>query len=294
MRYSLPIATLLVAAWFVMGAQRVIAAEEIIDNFDNATNTAFVSGTQVAATNIGVPETKEDMSLPDVAGGSRELTVSVQGNGVPGSLFATAGIDSLQSLFILSDDPLVDGRVIVKYDGNGAGLNRSLSFAQGLRVNVANADGPCVEMGGTEIIMTLVDDNHVSASSTKMLPQSGGPTPIDFPFSDFASIDVTRLFSVEVDVNPLNPLGACDLRFDVIITFGTPLTETACGDGLDNDNNGLTDCQDPACFDSTLCVAPAPTLSPLMVGILVVCLGMMGALGIIRLRRTMHATMVRR
>ena len=294
MRYSLPIAALFAAAWFVMSAQRVVAAEEIIDNFDTATDTAFVSGTRVAATNIGVPETMEDMGLADVVGGTRELTVSVQGNLAPGSLFATAGIDSLQSLFILSDDPLVDGRVVVKYDGNGAGLNRGLSFAQGLRVDVANADDPCVEMGGTEITMTLADDNHVSASSTKTLTQSGGPTAVDFPFSDFASVDDTRLFSVEVDVNPLNPLGACDLRFDVIVTFGTPLTETACGDGFDNDNNGLTDCQDPACFDSPQCVAPAPILSPLMVGILVVCLGMMGVLGIIRLRRAMYATMARR
>jgi hypothetical protein len=294
MRRALPVATLFAATWFATGAQRAIAAEEVIDDFDAAADTAFVSGMQVAATFIGMPVTRKDVGLPAVLGGSRELTVSVQGNMFEGSLFTTAGVDPLQSLFILSEDAMVEGRVVLEYDGDGAGLNRGLSFAQGLRVTVTHADLPCMEMGGTEVTMTLVDVDQVSASSTETLTQSGGPTALDFPFSDFASVDVTRIFSVAIDVNPLNPMGACDLQFDAIATFGTPETEPMCGDGFDNDNNGQTDCGDPACFDAPECLAPAPTLSPLMVGFLVLCLGMIGALEIIRLRRAMRAATVRR
>jgi hypothetical protein len=35
----------------------------------------------------------------------------------------------------------------------------------------------------------------------------------------------------------------------------------ACADGIDNDNNGLTDCSDPACQAAPPCLHAAPTLS---------------------------------
>ena len=37
--------------------------------------------------------------------------------------------------------------------------------------------------------------------------------------------------------------------------------DQSCGDGVDNDQNGLTDCADPSCFPIGPCSAPTPTTS---------------------------------
>ncbi len=57
-----------------------------------------------------------------------------------------------------------------------------------------------------------------------------------------------------------------------------------CFDGIDNDNNGLTDCADPACATVVPCAGAAPTMSPRMVLVLVGMLAGVGIAGISRLR----------
>ena len=59
----------------------------------------------------------------------------------------------------------------------------------------------------------------------------------------------------------------------------------ACHDGIDNDNNGLTDCQDPVCANIPPCATAAPMMSPRMTLVLVGVLGIVGLLGLGRLRR---------
>lgn len=58
-----------------------------------------------------------------------------------------------------------------------------------------------------------------------------------------------------------------------------------CDDGIDNDGNGVIDCAEPSCQGTPPCVAPAPTLSPIGVLILLVALGMVGLLSLMRARR---------
>lgn len=53
------------------------------------------------------------------------------------------------------------------------------------------------------------------------------------------------------------PLSACFLGF--VMTSGCTeekKTESSCTDGIDNDGNGLTDCDDPACADLAICQGP--------------------------------------
>lgn len=38
--------------------------------------------------------------------------------------------------------------------------------------------------------------------------------------------------------------------------------QNGCNDGLDNDDDGFTDCGDPDCVGVDPCVAPAPALGP--------------------------------
>ncbi len=65
----------------------------------------------------------------------------------------------------------------------------------------------------------------------------------------------------------------------------TPTAEVGtalCEDGIDNNLNGLIDCQDPSCAGSDPCVAPAPMLSPLFVGI---GLAVLALISLLQLRR---------
>ena len=69
-----------------------------------------------------------------------------------------------------------------------------------------------------------------------------------------------------------------------------PATETgdlgaaACSDGIDNDNDGLTDCVDPDCAAVAPCIAAAPALSSSALLLLVVVLMTVGLLGYARRR----------
>lgn len=45
----------------------------------------------------------------------------------------------------------------------------------------------------------------------------------------------------------------------LVLTACTPQPESSCGDGLDNDEDGLVDCNDPDCKVDTLCAAPPTT-----------------------------------
>lgn len=58
-----------------------------------------------------------------------------------------------------------------------------------------------------------------------------------------------------------------------------------CLDGIDNDNNGFTDCNDQACVNSLLCFKPVPAASTPMTMILAVVLGLVGVVGIRVLKR---------
>lgn len=58
-----------------------------------------------------------------------------------------------------------------------------------------------------------------------------------------------------------------------------------CSDGIDNDNNGLTDCADPACFNVPPCTAAAPLLSPTLIVLLAATLSVVGLLSVTRARR---------
>lgn len=56
----------------------------------------------------------------------------------------------------------------------------------------------------------------------------------------------------------------------------------SCSDGFDNDQNGLTDCADPACWGTATCAAPVPTVSWPGLGALGVLLASVGWLALRR------------
>jgi hypothetical protein len=109
---------------------------------------------------------------------------------------------------------------------------------------------------------------------------------LDFAYSSFTGIDGVDLSNISSIRVLVDPSTAADLQIQRIATYGTPEMETACDDGLDDDNDGLVDCRDPDCVGySRNCVALAPALSSAATVGLLGLLASIGGLGILRLRR---------
>lgn len=276
-----------VVAALLATAIRAGAAEEAIDLFSDAVVTQYVEDTNVKQGTVG-STTVADPNLSDVIGGVRGLTVTMTAEMIPGLEAVVAGVQTpLLQLFRYSASAGADGAAQLIYDRNGNGLNAVLDFAMGLRVTVAAADLTCVTPG-LDVSVTLTDTFMVTVTSTQtvLLPvASGMPLALDFPFSAFAGVDPAGLFSIKIAVDPQpSALGGCDLQLAGISTYGTPREENICDDGIDNNNNGFTDCADLDCYTFPGCPHPMPALSSKAeYGALVLIVGL-GLLGILRRR----------
>lgn len=233
------------------------AAEEIIDGFTAAVNTAYPIQRNVLGSTVEI-----DQNLATVIGGVRQLTVSATVLTAPGADNIVAGVAPMSALLNSNTSAGAAGAVDVLYDRNGSGLNAFLEFAMGIEVQIAMADLTAVMPPGLNVTVTLADASltPVSVTQTVLMPVMSPSLPLDFPFSSFAGIDPASLFSIEISYNLQQ---AADVRLAGIQTFGTPTNETICDDGIDNNNNGFTDCADRDCVAFPGCPATqAPVLSP--------------------------------
>lgn len=246
------------------GARQAVGAEAIVDNFTDATAlTTFVADMNVLQDSVG-STVRDDTGLMQVIGGTRSLTVQAVSLDFPIADYVVAGVSLMPiNFFEYNSRSGADGSTELLYDANGSGLNASLGFAQGVQVLILEADADATTLPGMDVTVTLTDGNMATASQTQtvILPVSPmTPLPLDFPFSGFAGIDPDNLFSIRVAIDPQK---AGDTRLSLLGTFGTPLFESICDDGIDNNNNGLTDCQDPDCVLFPGCARhPAPAMSP--------------------------------
>jgi hypothetical protein len=62
------------------------------------------------------------------------------------------------------------------------------------------------------------------------------------------------------------------------INFCAETGEVRCSDGLDNNDNGLTDCQESACVGSPACQVGVPVMSGPVGGLLALLLGVGGTM----------------
>ncbi|MDX2169034.1 MAG: hypothetical protein SF182_18345 [Deltaproteobacteria bacterium] len=238
------------------------AAEATIDTFSSATaQTQFVPNANVLQATVG-STTRTDGPFADVIGNIRQLTVGATALGI---------IDYVVSGIVLPPVPFfeynstaeADGYAQVFYDRNGSGLYSYLAFAQGIQVVILEADLAAVAMPGLDVTVTLVDANMNSGQYTinvSMPVSPMAPLALQFPFANFAGVDPGNLFSIRIAIDPQV---AGDLRLQTATTYGTPLEETICDDGIDNNNNGFIDCRDQNCVASPDCRTQAPAMSPL-------------------------------
>ncbi|HVN86404.1 MAG TPA: hypothetical protein VMW17_16340 [Candidatus Binatia bacterium] len=223
-----------------------MASTVIVDDFSSATTngmpnpifgctpgsgqgTCFITDTNVAQSVLG-STTVIDAPLADVLGGSRTLTVvadSLQSVTPPD--LVVAGVVPLVSFLEYDSTSQADGRVELRYNGQGAGLNLALTLHSGIRVIILDADDAAVNCEGGvlnctpgyEVTVTLTDaeeGGHV-ASATKNVLLPGGPLALTFPVSDLSGLQglqLNSIFSIRVAINP-NTAG--DLRLDRIEIF---------------------------------------------------------------------------
>ena len=281
--------TVVATAILAMVVHAAGAAEEPIDRFSDASAlTQYVEDVNVKQATVG-STTRIDSGLSGVIGGTRELTVIMTAAMVPGLDAVVAGVQfPLLQLFRYTSSAGADGQAVLLYDRNGNGLNAMLAFAKGLQVTIVAADLTCVTPG-LDVTVTLTDSflTTVSSTQTVLLPVAPGmPLALNYPYSAFAGIDTNSLFSIAVTVDPqASALGGCDLQVADISTYGTPLDETICDDGIDNNNNGFIDCADIDCNTFPGCPHPVPALSPAALGGALVVLASLGLIGILRRRR---------
>lgn len=253
------------AVLLILGSRPARAAEAVIDNFTDATAlTRFIPDTNVLQDMTG-SIVRNDTGLSAVIGGTRNLTVTATSLAIPGLDYIVAGVELLPiNFFEYNSRTGADGSTELLYNANGSGLNAMLGFAQGLQVLIREADIAAVAPPGMDVTVTIVDGNMVSASQTQtvLLPVSPmTPLPLDFPYSGFPGVDPNNIFSVRI---VLDPQIAGDTRLNLLGTFGTPVLETICDDGIDNNNNGATDCQDRDCVLAPVCgPRRAPAMSPI-------------------------------
>lgn len=275
------------AMLLVAGSQRpAAAAEAVIDNFTSATAaTAFVPDMNVLQDTVG-STVRDDTGLTDVIGGTRTLTVTAASLDIPGLDYIVAGVQLMPvNYFEYNTRTGADGSTVLLYDANGSGLNASLGFAQGLQVLIREADLAAVMMPGMDVTVTITDGNMVTASQTQTVTLAVtpmAPLPLDYPYSGFTGIDPDNIFSIQIT---LDPQKAGDTRLNLLGTFGTPINETICDDGIDNNNNGFTDCQDRDCVLFPGCeTRRAPAMSPFGFGIAAAVLALVAHLALRRTR----------
>ena len=270
-------------------ARSATAVEVTIDNFTQATNTAFITFLQVEVDMMtpGLTKTATDSGLTGTIGGVRQLTVTATSITGAMSEQVVAGIDAIGPPIRLcyQSTQNADGFVELVYDAGGSGvMPGDLHHAMGIEVDPIFADAPSLPYS---VKVTLVDGANASGSSV----QSGNTVcsldcaPMLFPFTDFPGVNPRQIRSITIQVDP-NGGGmeeGADFSLGPISTYGTPTIETICDDHDDNDNNGLTDCADPACARALNCIETAPLLSTGMISALV---GMLGVVGLVGLGRT--------
>jgi hypothetical protein len=271
------------------GPGRTWAAEAAIDLFSSASaTTQYVVDTNVKADVVGSVEAI-DSGLSGVIGGVRDLTVTATALDFPMFDAVVSGVSAPPlHVLVYTTSSGADGSITLTYDRGGSGLNAFLAFATGIRVPIVGADLTCVNPG-LDVTVTLTDTFMQTAASTLtvLLPVTPGmPLNLDFPFTAFTGVDPSSLLRIQIAVDPqLSAFGGCDLELAGVQTFGTPIHETICDDGIDNNNNGFTDCADVDCETFPGCPHPAPTLSTTGLGIALLVLSALGALALRRLRR---------
>ncbi len=236
--------TTLLATLVLLASMRWAAALTI-DNFDDASTTAYPPG--VVQNTVGFT-TVTDPGLTGVIGGVRTLTVTALTLDFPfpiGPDNVTAGAAFESSFFTYASSFGGIGEFQLVYDANGAGLNMSLLGMNRLQLTVIAADASSEPY---DVTVTMADSSQ-SRSSTQTITAAGGRV-IVFPMSDFSGLDLAAIQSISLTVFPMN--NAADMELDR--------------------------------FDALPPSPPAPTLSSAMIVVLVGMLSLVGLFGVRRAR----------
>ncbi len=191
------------------------AAQVPIDNFSDAASTIDPPG--ITRSTVG-SSTVSDAGRLGVIGGVRRLIVSATSLGPTDSL--TVGVVPAGTFLDYASTAAATGKTELDYDAGGAGLKANLATSLGIQLSV-QADAAAVPYS---ITLTLTDSAAHSASLKRTVTTSGSQT-LSFPFSSYAGVGLTNIFSVKLLIVPNT---AADLRLGPIRTYGGPTpTSTA-------------------------------------------------------------------
>ncbi len=233
-----------IGLWVTTMTAVTATADVSIDDFSQANQT----GVLLIANQVNVPQTATDSGLSGVIGGVRQLTVEATSLMAPMVDNVGGKVDtSIPGICYNSTSGGV-GDYELLYDKGGSGLGADFSPFLGIRFTPVFLDAG-VGSSPLSYTLTLVDGANNSASQTVNTAQSCflDCADVRFLLSDFAGISLGSIRSVKLEVSSGN-------AFDSILG---PITLFGNTEG-------------------------APLLSPIMIGLLVAILGVMGVASMAR------------
>ncbi len=190
--------------------------------------------------------------LPSVAPGSYTLTASLDGYASSSQSVTLVEAQTLSVDFVLSPLPL---------PATISGVIRDINQLQIDGASITSVDGIYSTQSAADGSYTI---RNVAEGSVELIANKPGYSEVSVTMSVMAGQNITHDFilpaSTEVCMdgidNDANGLIDCDdPACDSSESCQSPVVEI-CGDGLDNDGNGLSDCNDPLCIGAGSCESP--------------------------------------
>jgi hypothetical protein len=204
-----------------MAAAGAVQALPIIDEFD-----APVGGQSLSLANPTAGDSVSDSKtgLAGVAGGSRDLTLTVQDVFAGGSqVTAEINLATSPGNFQLLNSIRVDSLVTIGWDADGAGLNLDLSAFTSLALEGVEND--------LSTTYKLIVATSGGGSSELTLPATAGFTgSLDFAFASF--VGTANLADVDSIVLEIDGARGADVIIDRLVAVPEPTTAAALGLGL--------------------------------------------------------------
>ncbi|MBI4514452.1 MAG: hypothetical protein HY699_01370 [Deltaproteobacteria bacterium] len=139
-----------------------------------------------------------DSALAGVLGGGRRLGVAAARLRIAAHDAVSSGVVPEAGRLNYASTEGADGRVELNYDANGRGLNTNWRAERGLAVEVADADAAAVPY---TVTLVLADGEGRSTSATQTVTRAG-PHRIEFRLSNLRSLDLGRIRSLTIVVDP--------------------------------------------------------------------------------------------
>jgi hypothetical protein len=201
------------------------AGAVIIDHFQSALSPDTHIGAVLSVNGANTLDCSTQTGLATVLGGSRKAILHYLSGTGTGSEASSEDITSPDHFLTYNNGSDDTSELTLIYNGTGSGLgDLTAGGATQIILNLFRADL------NASVKITAVDSANNTASDTiNVLTDITVPTPLVFPFSDFAGVNFSNIKSLTVLLTNVNNTVAVDYEIDAIETNTVPEPLTMLG-----------------------------------------------------------------